>query len=272
MGPVLAGFPQIWTTGSWSIDGGDPTQFHIQRLPNTDNATLYNQIYFETPKIQQGSHTLNVTFLGSSITSPLSLDFLYVKNGTFPVNTTQTPGPNTQLRTGFSQPPLGAILGGVLGGLALLLLTLVGACLYRRRRLGGGIITTRGAEHRPTPFNPYDDQHPPSPSPNNVMAQVNRRQFYTLSRPFKATRSPATPTSERHRPGMGGRKQWRVDGQLRDNIPPAPVHVRIGGNVSSFWQQIVPTANGGIEPIYVDSGIRLGQQTIDAPPPGYTPD
>jgi hypothetical protein len=54
--------------------------------PNT--ATTYNQKFFETSKMPAGQHKLVVTYLGNSQTTPLTLDYLVVQNGTITNSTT----------------------------------------------------------------------------------------------------------------------------------------------------------------------------------------
>ncbi|KAF9440560.1 hypothetical protein P691DRAFT_608922, partial [Macrolepiota fuliginosa MF-IS2] len=74
--------PHTKVMATWSIDGGAPNQFTLQGLSNSTSAnTEYNQVYFTTPKLQQGLHTLTVTFLGSDQTTPLSIGSLLIKDG-----------------------------------------------------------------------------------------------------------------------------------------------------------------------------------------------
>ncbi|KAF9445170.1 hypothetical protein P691DRAFT_762747 [Macrolepiota fuliginosa MF-IS2] len=201
---------------TWSIDGGSPNQFIIQGLPNSTSAgDLFDQVYFITPEVQQGSHALTVTFLGSNQTTPLCIGSLFIKNGSFPststqasstqspVSSTDTQVPNTQ----SPQLPLGTILGGVLGGLALLLLVLVGSFLYWRRQLRARTGSTRFSL---TPTSPSGDQHPSLNSPNfySVMSQVNQHRNYSSSKPSMATPTPEQPQSGVH---------WRKQREAHDN-------------------------------------------------------
>jgi hypothetical protein len=146
-------WPHSGAQGAWSIDGGQDNQFLLKGLPADATTTVYNQLYFTTPELEATSHTLAVKFLGTNETTPLCLDYLYVKNGTF--THSSTPGTSgTSGTSGPGQPspsdsgsvggdttggtsmgtPVGAIVGGVLGGLALLLLIAAAFIFYRRRR------------------------------------------------------------------------------------------------------------------------------------------
>ncbi len=131
-------FPHTGATGTWSIDGGEATQFLLAGLPTDSTTTIYDQFYFTTPEVQAGSHTLTVTFLGDNNTTPLCIDFLYVKNGTFPLanNITTTPNQNTPDNHGTppqSRTSTSTILGSVLGGLAFAVI-IMGIFLFWRRR------------------------------------------------------------------------------------------------------------------------------------------
>lgn len=63
------------------IDGGEATQLSLPNLLATGATLLYNQIYFTTPKVEVGPHTLTVAFFGDDNTTPRCLDYLYIKTG-----------------------------------------------------------------------------------------------------------------------------------------------------------------------------------------------
>jgi len=98
--------------------------------PNT--ATTYNQKFFETPKLSAGQHKLVVTYLGNSQTTPLTLDYLIVQNGTA-TNSTSAGGSSGGANTGNKSSNIGPIVGGVVGGVVLITLAII-AFLYIRRR------------------------------------------------------------------------------------------------------------------------------------------
>ncbi|KAF9563380.1 hypothetical protein CPC08DRAFT_760934 [Agrocybe pediades] len=82
--PIDSAHPfQYDTTGVYVLDGGTPTTFVLQRL-RSDTVTQYNQKFFETPPLLPGPHNIVVTYLGNSATTPLTLDYLIIHNGTMP--------------------------------------------------------------------------------------------------------------------------------------------------------------------------------------------
>ncbi|KAF9447284.1 hypothetical protein P691DRAFT_731767 [Macrolepiota fuliginosa MF-IS2] len=274
--------PHGGATGSWSIDGGNENIFILNGLPAGSSSTVYNQVFFTTtPEVQQGSHVLKVTFLGTGQTTPLGLDMLYVKNGTFSAINTQAPVPSAQSPPPSTQTPatggslhssLGAILGGVIGGCALLLLILVGAFLCWRRRRREGFITEKGAEYSPTPFDPFrDDDHLP-PDPGSVVTQTDQSYVYSPSRSHEA--APVASPLPGQQSGAHWRKQRDAYGEARylgDNVPLPLVHDRTDSNASS-WQRTIPSADESVPLQHADSGVRLGGHPIEEVPPHYTPD
>jgi hypothetical protein len=57
---------------------------------------VYHQNIFTTP-VENGRHTLTVTFLGSHSTTPLTLDWLYITNGTLAASPSGTPNSSTAI-------------------------------------------------------------------------------------------------------------------------------------------------------------------------------
>ncbi|KDR73720.1 hypothetical protein GALMADRAFT_251531 [Galerina marginata CBS 339.88] len=129
--------PHPATTASYAIDGGAPTSFVLRGLP-ASSATIYNQKFFETPTLTAGHHQLVVTYHGTSQTTPLTLDYLIIQNGTIPSSNTTTPGTSPSGDSHGSGPVkksnnTAAIVGGIIGGLVLIAIA-IAAYLYLRRR------------------------------------------------------------------------------------------------------------------------------------------
>ncbi|TFY80161.1 hypothetical protein EWM64_g3849 [Hericium alpestre] len=115
------------TTGTYAIDGASPTSFVV---PGHGRLGEFNQVYFTTPDFDPGPHTLLVMYQGNANTALLVLNYFYVTNETQTLQASASPtlgGPDmptssiaADSRSG-SSTPIGAIVGGVLGGLALLI-------------------------------------------------------------------------------------------------------------------------------------------------------
>ncbi|KAF5345408.1 hypothetical protein D9756_010993 [Leucocoprinus leucothites] len=118
---------RITFVGFLAMDGGEEHAFSLKGLPADSTTTIYNQQHFTTPDFPVGSHSLAVTFHGTDESTPLCLEYLYVKNGSFPATPSLTPDPtntstsNSDNGEASGRTPVGAIVGGVVGGLAFLL-------------------------------------------------------------------------------------------------------------------------------------------------------
>ena len=135
--------PHAATTGAYSIDGQSAVSFLLKGLP-AESITIYNQKFFETTTLPYGHHKITVLYQGSGETTPLTLDYLIVQNGTVPVGsststslgpspTGKNAGSNTNDTTS-SKSNVGAIAGGVIGGLGLILLACLLFLCYRRKQ------------------------------------------------------------------------------------------------------------------------------------------
>lgn len=270
--------PHSGAMGTWSIDGEKPTQFLLKGLPEDPNTnTEYHQFLFTTTEVEPGPHNLTVTFLGSTQTTPLCIDYLYVKNGTFP-----SPAGNNRTEPANSQDdnntsagsPIGAILGGVLGGLAFLIIIAGGILFWRRRRHKDRFAPVEGLGYSATPFNPYLDYHSPTPNAN-TMIQANQSQLYRS--PGVSETMLLVPASDVQQQSSTMRKQHEAFGRLEPIRPSTnnltlTTHTRTESNVSSSWPQTIPSADGNVVRQHMDSGIRLNEGRIEDVPPHYTPD
>ncbi|KAF5344751.1 hypothetical protein D9756_011075 [Leucocoprinus leucothites] len=220
-------WPHNRSQGSWSMDGGEEITFSLEGLPADAKTTVYNQKFFTTPEFPVGTHNLVVTFHGSNQTTPLCLDYLYVKNGSFPTSSspsssgldpgfkntsTSTPGPQSsdiddggtsggvpestaQLLLPSPSPsstldsgglsggvPVGTIVGGVMGGLAVLL-CLAGVFIFiRHRRLKGEFSVPHGSKYTtPTrfPFYYRGERHRRTVVSPGAMIQTEPRIIFT---------------------------------------------------------------------------------------------
>src|SRR5258708_5396545 len=81
-------------------------------------------IYFATPKLQDGTHTINITVTGANNTNPYILDYITITptpggSSSGVMTTTMAPSSTSIAPIVTTQSiPVGAIVGGVVGGIA----------------------------------------------------------------------------------------------------------------------------------------------------------
>ena len=116
--------PRAPSSATYSIDGAASVPFSIpayldnfRGLPS--NASRVGVPFFETATLPYGSHTLAITYLGSNETVPLALDYFVVNHG------------SGSSDTGKGGTNSGAVIGGLVGGAALVTL---GAAFFLRRK------------------------------------------------------------------------------------------------------------------------------------------
>ncbi|KAF9458807.1 hypothetical protein BDZ94DRAFT_1269735 [Collybia nuda] len=140
-GSIPVEFHHDASSATYVVDGGPPVLFPLPGLNNIET-TMYNQIFFITPNLTAGPHSLVVVYHGNTRQTPLTLDYLYVSNTssslaptTSPISSSTTLVINTSLTTtiinptspqGRSNPAtnIGAIIGSVIGGVSLIALVM----------------------------------------------------------------------------------------------------------------------------------------------------
>jgi hypothetical protein len=134
-GYIPADLPLSPSLATYSIDGETPISFRCKGLPVDSTTTLYNQKFFETTKLSPTSHTLKVVYEGNNST-PLTLDYLIIQNGTSTSSSTSSLPTSTISATSTPKKSVavGSIVGGVIGVLALLVLFGILGFFFLRRR------------------------------------------------------------------------------------------------------------------------------------------
>ncbi|KAJ7792757.1 hypothetical protein B0H14DRAFT_2394110 [Mycena olivaceomarginata] len=248
---TVSALPFNASWGTYTIDDGSPVNFTLKTLNSPRSPTNYNKVLLTTPDIPSGPHNIVITYGGDSEHTPLVVGWFLVTSTTSlasnsssspsssfpsPSSSSNTPVPASKIT------PVGAIAGGVIGGLALLaMLATFGFC-YRRRR--------RRADHEQNPTDPY----PITMRNARALALVaGKEQPYRFS-------GVTTPSSSR--------QQKRHDGSM------SAVSPRTGSSTQ--------TSNAGPEVLVVrhkDSGARLqsvnsfgARRDIVQLPPAYSPD
>lgn len=140
-------YPHSASSATYSIDGGPSIPFQLHGLLPGPRDTLFHQTFFTTPDLGPGPHDLLVAYNGNSQQTPLSLDYLHV-------TTTSTSGspspPMSASQPERSGPPIGAIVGGVVGGILMISLGLFLLWMYGRRKIRAKRLLEEGDEGNPT--------------------------------------------------------------------------------------------------------------------------
>ncbi|PPR02066.1 hypothetical protein CVT24_011165 [Panaeolus cyanescens] len=265
LGYIPSNSPHGAASGTYSIDDNTPISFPLNGLPDANSVTLYNQEFFRTPDLNPGRHKLDVVFLGNEQTTPLVLDYLVIRrNGTAGVDQT-TPSDGAGGQTSSSKTNLGAIVGGILGSLVIVLGILI-LLIYRRRRHRSKIrevpqnitiIDTTGNDHsRETSVHP----HPSFPYPGVSFSHPS--QFLPSSKLARYQENQRTHHIQTS-PGLSSDPQ--------SSVPSSAVQ-------STRYTQV--PSEGDFQPdvvVHEDSGIRNVSPDPPPPPPrievppSYTP-
>ena len=165
IGHLSNDYPPDQAAVHYTIDG-QSNSFSIDGLPVNSTLSQFNLEFFDTGQLSPTPHTLEVLYGGNSSTAPLILDYLIIQNGTSSSTTTSTPSfpASTRPAPATSTNPegqgsVGAIVGGLIGGLALLVFAFF---LLRRRQERQNVSTI---DPTPTPFD-YTPLHPLSAKSN----------------------------------------------------------------------------------------------------------
>ncbi|KAF8880157.1 hypothetical protein BD779DRAFT_1473968 [Infundibulicybe gibba] len=197
----------------YSIDRADPVAFRLDGLRFSDNLT--NQVFFTSPVLSPGPHSLEVTYQGNSTAPPLTLSYLVVANLNVSTTSASPQPPVTSLPATSSankprmSAPIGAIIGGVIGGVAVLCLA---AFLLQRRNRQRKISHKRfGTDHdgtaTPSHLIPFDaaPSWPAVAKARNRTAKAHRslivdppglNPFTFLDRPSGPDNPDATPRAQ----------------------------------------------------------------------------
>ncbi|KAF8880155.1 hypothetical protein BD779DRAFT_1763551 [Infundibulicybe gibba] len=109
-------------------DNANPVLFMLGA--SIDNLT--NQVFFTSPTLNPGPHSLEVTYRGNSSLPPLTLNHLVIANNVSTPSLQVPPVVSASTNKPSASASIGAIVGGVIGGIAVL--CLAAFLLWRRSR------------------------------------------------------------------------------------------------------------------------------------------
>ncbi|RDB15053.1 hypothetical protein Hypma_005450 [Hypsizygus marmoreus] len=187
-GYVPVELPHNASSGTYTIDGGSPTSFALHGLAPYDGTSTYNQIFFTTPDLPEGAHSLHVTYDGNSQLTPLTLDYIYLTTRSPQATSNSTSLPPHLTSSSTHHSPVGAIVGGTIAGVAVILLGLVAFVWWRRKRkTTHATVEPRDAPQLVAPFSGAASQ-PSSVQPSSPLTPP-------LFAPTRSTNSSRTFTS-----------------------------------------------------------------------------
>ncbi|KAJ3515507.1 hypothetical protein NLJ89_g1716 [Agrocybe chaxingu] len=200
--------PHDATTATYSVDGETPVNFLLKGLPVDNTITIYNQKFFETKTYPAGPHHLSVVYQGNGQSTPLTLTHLVIQNGTASSTTTSAGSSGTggagnsgnlsgNGGNAESSTNVGAIAGGVIGGLVLILLAVLAFVFLRRRhqRRQREIDLQEEAPHMVEPFGytPVNPELPPNhPYPSRRKLAADSRRAMAMVADTKHQQATAT--------------------------------------------------------------------------------
>ncbi|KIJ53464.1 hypothetical protein M422DRAFT_25340 [Sphaerobolus stellatus SS14] len=194
IGVIPDNYSHTATQATYIIDDGTPFNFNLLGLPDPDGQYKYNQIFFAADDLVQGPHTLRVTHNGNNQQTPLTIENLVIQNGTIPgqnpstTNETSTasgsvPIPSTRssataasqttsrssssagvFPSHTSSSSIGAIIGGIVGGLVIIGVLSLSLFWRRKRRLANRQLEV-------------DAEAEAFTVPENYYARRNRKSF-----------------------------------------------------------------------------------------------
>ncbi|KAF8880149.1 hypothetical protein BD779DRAFT_1099467 [Infundibulicybe gibba] len=201
------------SNATYSIDKANPVVF---RLPSgSPGENLTNQVFFTSPTLSPGSHSLEVTYKGNSAMPPLTLSYLIVTNNvsetsqpptvssTATTSTNKPSVPTTSINKPSVPTPIGAIIGGVIGGIALF--CLVAFFLRRRSRQWKTGRKGFGTDHDDTATLPHltpFDVMPSEPAMAEARNRVPKTHHFSMVDPPEF--DPYLPLALDRPSGIGG--------------------------------------------------------------------
>jgi LPXTG-motif cell wall-anchored protein len=160
VGMIPSGGPRNQSNATYSIDNAPPILFNLNGLPDgPDVLSVYEQTFFSVPGLSPGPHSLHVVYDGTPEQTPLTLSYMILMNSTLPSPTSSlnsspsntSPIPHQSASTG-GRPKTGAIAGGIIAGVAVVILASLSLFFFLRRRRRKREMALSRASPEVTPY------------------------------------------------------------------------------------------------------------------------
>lgn len=271
---ITFGYP----TANYLVDGVSAGS----QTPFADNTTG-KVIYFQTPKLADANHTIEITVTTANDTNLFIIDYFLItpsaNGGDSGVATTRpAPGASSSVPITTTQAtPVGPIVGGVVGGIAGIAILCIVAFYFLRRRNGGGrayyfekpgAADVLAAEDQVEPFDTTTVGSPPASAAG--FSQAGPQSTYSDANSQQPLRQQAVGGSQPSQYTSSGPSEGGLSRVTGTTAQP-----RTGKAALIAQQQDAP------QPVqYEDSGVRFNQGGVEEAgpsqlpvdvPPSYTP-
>ncbi|KAF8912164.1 hypothetical protein CPB84DRAFT_1841851 [Gymnopilus junonius] len=185
--------PLAPTTATYTINGQAPVSFNLNGSAAQATGIQYNQIFFQTHQLSPGNHSIQVVYQGNSTFVPLSLNSIVVQHSSINTHVYSAIGVRQPTSTPASDHSIntGAVIGGALGGLALLVALGMAFLFWHLRRKH-----SKDGKHKYLVVDPGDPTPMATASESGVPASLHfNGGIPSSARLTLANQTSSTPTS-----------------------------------------------------------------------------
>ena len=255
----------------------------------------YNKIFFQTPQLSPGAHQLEVIHDGNSGVTPLTIDYFVVQNATIPTpsssssaSQSSTSDPSNASKSAFpagsttsnsKKIPIGAIVGGVIGGIVLIIVIILLFLIYRHRERKRKEKQMYGqVDLNMAPIEPFTD--PPSMAASSRTQPHHPRFTPMAASPVTSSQTPSSSHNPSSEPSLSyvpstasGGVSTSTPTNSSSNLLMSSKERSAQGSIST--RDEIPSSAGPSRVLrHEDSGLRLPPQEEEPLvelPPLYTP-
>lgn len=257
------------SSATFTLDDGAPQTIAIPGRGASQTSNWYNQFLYQSEDYPMGSHTLTVTYEGDASSSPLTLQYLVVQNGTAlsstsssstsaqsgttPVHSsasTSAPSLPSASSQNSTKTPLAAIIGGTLGGIIFLLVVAFLFVFLRRRKKS----------------TPYDSVPQPafySTEPQHPQTIYSIPVAGTLQAPFNPPKEVIGSSSETFYPSSS-------NSDLQSTVQGGSEHQYTYQDRKVRLAPVTPDSHNSSQEVLASQSVSYPSKTQEPAPPQYS--